>query len=173
MITCGVPSITVLPPPLVSRLHSTGVLGGLAHAVEECVCNSVDGEATDIEVEIDAQSFSFVVRDNGVGIAPEDLQHAGAAHATSKLRSVEQFEAGLGTLGFRGEALAAICGTAVVEITSRARGSFETHRKLLSAGAVLKCGLAPEQRAAPGTTVQVRDLLWNQPVRRKAIVTAG
>ena len=165
--------ISSLPPAVQARLQASGALSGLAHAVEECVCNSLDASATEIEVEVDAQSFSFVVVDNGTGITPASMQHLGTAHATSRRSWAEELEAGPGTLGFRGQALAAICGTAVVEVTSRARGSFETHRRVLSAGATFSSGLALEQRPRPGTTVHVRDLLFNQPVRRKALAAAG
>lgn len=165
--------ITSLPAAVQARLQASGTISGLAHALEECVCNSLDAAATEIEVEVDAQSFSFVVKDNGTGMTPASLQHLGEAHATSRSSYLDQLEACPGSLGFRGQALAAICGTAVVEVTSRARGSFETHRRVLSAGATLSSGLALEQRPRPGTTVHVRDLLFNQPVRRKALTASG
>ncbi|EIE26083.1 hypothetical protein COCSUDRAFT_40245 [Coccomyxa subellipsoidea C-169] len=80
---------------------------------------------------------------------------------------------GLITLGFRGEALASLAEAACLEITSKARGAFETHTKLLQGGRVLKEGLALEQRIKQGTRVTVRDLFFNKPVRRKHLIGAG
>lgn len=72
----------------------------------------------------------------------------------------------------RGEALASLGETSVLEITSKARGTFETHRKVLQGGDVLKQGLAMEQRLRQGTIVSVRDFLYNRPVRRKQLLQA-
>lgn len=111
--------------------------------------------------------------DNGAGVPAASLRLLGTRSATSKLHSMSQLEAGVGTLGFRGEALAAICETAVVEIVSRACGCFETHTALLRGATLLKTGLALEQRSRPGTVVSVSDLFFNQPVKLKALMGAG
>ena len=72
----------------------------------------------------------------------------------------------------RGEALASLAETSVLEIVSKARGAFETHRKVLQGGKVAKQGLAMEQRNRQGTTVAVMDFLFNRPVRRKQLLQA-
>jgi hypothetical protein len=73
----------------------------------------------------------------------------------------------------RGEALASLAETSVLEVTSKARGSFETHVKVLRGGEVAKQGLARQQRARQGTVVALRDFLFNRPVRRKQLLAAG
>lgn len=110
-----------------------------------------------------------------MGIAAEALADLPARGATSKLRSFEQLESGVGTLGFRGEALATLSEVAVLEITSRAAGSFETFTKVACTGRAAKFGLALEQTGAArqGTVVHVRDFWYNNPVRRKALLAAG
>ena len=74
---------------------------------------------------------------------------------------------------FRGEALASLADSAVLEVTSKARGAFETHTKLMKGSKVLKQGLAVEQRQRQGTIVTVRDFMFNKPVRRKQLILNG
>ena len=102
----------------------------------------VTAGASHIEVHINAQQLAFSVEDDGRGIPADDLSLLGVRHASSKLHSklhsVQQLQQGSATLGFRGEALASIAERARLEITSKARGAFETHCKILQGGTVLK-----------------------------------
>ncbi len=92
---------------------------------------------------------------------------------TSKLRSAAELDAGVASLGFRGEALASIADCSLLEVTSKAARAFETHAKLLRGGAVLRQGLALQQRERQGTSVAVRDFLFNRPINRRALLEAG
>ena len=94
--------------------------------------------ASRIEVHINAQQWAFSVEDDGNGISADDFSLLGVRHASSKLHSLQQLQQGSATLGFRGEALASIAERARLEITSKARGAFETHCKILQGGTVLK-----------------------------------
>lgn len=156
----------IAPLPCVGALRGGVAIAGLAQAVEECVCNSLDAGASEVHVELDAAALSFRVADDGAGIPQASLAALGSRGATSKLP-------GAATLGFHGEALAALVECAVVEVTSRAAGSFETYTKVLSGGGTARLGLALEQRVQRGTVVHVRDLFHNAPVRRKALLSAG
>lgn len=164
-------SISALHPAIQGALRSSIAISSLWQAVEECMSNSLDSGADEVHVEVNATEFSLKVVDNGAGVPLADLHLLGTRHATSKAQGGGP--CGAPTLGGHGEALAAMCLASVVEVTSRARGCFETHTCLLRGGAVLKTSLALEQRPRPGTTLVVRDLLYNRPVARKAIINAG
>jgi len=166
-----VASLAAMNPAIQGALRSSVAISSLWQAVEECISNSLDAGADEVHVEVNAAEFSLKVADNGVGVPLADLQLLGTRHATSKCQSGAA--SWPPTLGGHGEALAALCEAAVVEVSSRARGCFETYTCLLRGGALLKTGLALEQRPRPGTTLVVRDLLYNRPVARKAIVNAG
>ncbi len=134
-----------------------------ASAVKELVENAVDAGATQVTVEIQNGGMTYLrVTDNGCGIAPEDAPTAFLRHATSKLRTKEDLAA-IGTLGFRGEALAAIAAVSKIDLlTKTADGEGVSLR--VEAGQVLEQGPAgcPE-----GTTIVVRDLFYNTPARMK------
>lgn len=104
--------IARLEPTTVSRLRSSSIVRGLAQCVEELVCNSLDAGASSVSVSIDiAQgSISASVEDDGCGVRPADMRILGQRHATSKLSSLQELEAGPVTLGFKGEALASLAG---------------------------------------------------------------
>ena len=142
-------------------VRALSVLHSISHAVEICVLNSIEAGAREIHVEVDVGNCSFSVSDDGCGVRQQDLALLGAWNATSKGE------------GFRGEGLAAICNTAVVEVRSRAQGCFETHSCLVRGGEALQLRLAQEQRPRSGTTVTVKDMFYNRPVIRKAIAAAG
>jgi DNA mismatch repair protein MLH3 len=152
-------------------LRSNAAISSLWQALEECVSNSLDAEADEVCVEIAAEEFAVTVADNGAGVPLADLHLLGTRSATSKRPCADGSSGAL--LGGRGEALAALCESAVVEVTSRARGCFETHAAVLRGGAVLKVGLAPDQRSCSGSVISVRDLLYNRPVVRAAILQGG
>ena len=200
----GVPcAIGRLPPHLQARVRAQHVVSSLAEALAECVGNSLDAGASEVNVELDLAGLGFRVQDNGSGVASprlallaQQLQLRGAVGSAGRLPAGASSSGGGGgsssgmpaRLGYRGEALAAICATAAtVELTSRATGSFETHCLVLrrgsgsgsasgsgsSGGLAAQLGLALEQRSRQGSVVSVRDMFFNQPVRRKALLAAG
>ncbi len=162
--------IELLPAAVVATLRAPQVIHSLAQALEELVSNSIDAQSTHIECEVDVVSLSLCVVDNGCGIAEDSFESVAQRHCTSKLRNQHQLNSGVATLGFKGEALACIAEVSLLQLTSKAAGSFETHMKLLKGGRLLKHGLALEQRQKAGTVVLVKDLLFNQPVRRRHYV---
>lgn len=135
-----------------------------ASVVKELVENAIDAGATEVTVEIRRGGMSYIrVTDNGSGIAPEDAETAFLRHATSKIQTEHDLEA-IGTLGFRGEALAAISAVSRVELTTR-RAEDELGTQLLLDGGALR---ARQETGCPaGTTMIVRDLFYNTPARLK------
>lgn len=132
--------------------------------VKELVENALDAGATRIEVELEEGGVKLVrVRDDGLGMPAEDLELAFAAHATSKLSRPEDLEH-IASLGFRGEALASIASVSRARITSRERGSAHAYR-IDAEGGVLSPVM--ETGAAEGTLIEVRDLFYNVPARRR------
>ncbi len=133
-------------------------------AVKELVENSIDAGARSVTVEIQHGGMSYIrVTDDGRGMSPEDAETAFLRHATSKLRDEAGLEA-ISTLGFRGEALAAISAVSAVELLTRERGADEGVSLTLEAGKLLENAPAgcPE-----GTTIIVRKLFYNTPARLK------
>jgi DNA mismatch repair protein MutL len=135
-----------------------------ASAVKELTENAIDAGATTVTVEIQRGGMSYLrVTDNGCGIASEDCLTAFLRHATSKIRTEYDLEA-IGTLGFRGEALAAIAAVARVELMTRTEDSDVGTALLLDGGVVRR----QEEVGCPkGTTLIVRDLFFNTPARQK------
>lgn len=148
----------------VRRIAAGEVVERPASVVKELVENSVDAGATEVRVRLESGGLeAIVVDDDGGGILPEELPLAVERHATSKLESAEDLRV-VSTLGFRGEALAAIGSVARLRLISRAAGCEEAHG--LSIVASEPVGTFVQGRA-PGTTVEVRDLFFNTPARRK------
>jgi DNA mismatch repair protein MutL len=158
-------SIRPLPPDLVERIAAGEVIERPASVVRELVENSLDAGATRVEIDIEEGGVRRVrVRDDGAGIARDDLAWAIHPHATSKISSYDDLGA-LFTLGFRGEALASMSAVAEVKIVSRARDSEEAYA--LEAGGVGELGAPRRASHPPGTTVEVRDLFFRLPARRR------
>ena len=158
------PRIFELDPHVADLIAAGEVVERPASVVKELMENSIDADAGIVTVEIAAGGMTFIrVTDNGCGIAPEDVGTAFLRHATSKLRVAGDLEA-IGTLGFRGEALAAIAAVSRVELLTREPGAGEGVSLLLEAGEVVDVSPAgcPE-----GTTIFVRDLFFNTPARLK------
>jgi DNA mismatch repair protein MLH3 len=153
---------------IVSQLRSGIVLSDLGQVVSELVCNSLDASATQVHVWLDEGASSIRVEDDGCGISRDDLKLVGERHATSKLHTLAELEAGVQTLGFRGEALSSLSHISLMEITSRVRGSPHTYSKIMKGPVTMSFGLSSKQRAR-GTTVVVRDIFYNQPVRRRLL----
>ncbi|MGY4707187.1 DNA mismatch repair endonuclease MutL [Candidatus Bipolaricaulota sp. J31] len=149
---------------LIRRIAAGEVVERPASVVKELVENSLDAGARTVEVELRGGGMGFIsVADDGEGMTPEEMRLAVERHTTSKIRTEEDLVA-ISTLGFRGEALAAICAVAKVRIVSRPRGGDEAHELRLEGGRV-----SVDRPAArpPGTTVEVEDLFFNTPARRK------
>ena len=152
-------------PREVSELIAAGeVVERPASVVKELVENALDAGASAVTVEIRGGGMKLIrVTDNGCGIAPAELPTAFLRHATSKLRTAEDLSR-IGTLGFRGEALAAIAAVSHIEIISCETGSEHGARLTLSGGVPGQTEPAP---APEGTTIRVSDLFYNTPARLK------
>jgi DNA mismatch repair protein MutL len=168
------PTIRILPPEIVNRIAAGEVVERPASVLKELVENAIDASATEVIVDLEEGGKSLLrVRDNGCGMAPEDLPLAFASHATSKLaeEDIEQNLLGVGTLGFRGEALASIASVARVEIVSRQHGAEHAYRYRPGANGA---GEPPAPAAGEaGTTLEVRSLFYNTPARRKFLRSTG
>jgi len=164
------PRIQQLPPLVITKIAAGEVIERPASVVKELLENSVDAGASSIDVDI-AQGGAELIRvvDNGCGILPDDLHLAFASHATSKLATADDLFH-IGTLGFRGEALASIGGIAQVTLQARPHDQIS--------GAEITCEggrLSPvhDWNGAPGTRIEVRHLFYNTPVRRKFLRSPG
>lgn len=158
------PVINILSPHVADMIAAGEVVERPASVIKELVENSFDAGAHNITVEIRGGGATYIrVTDDGCGMAPEDAGVAFLRHATSKLHDEKGLES-IGTMGFRGEALAAISAVSHIELTTRRRGSMEGTRVTLTAGDIqdmTPCG-CPE-----GTTMIVRDIFFNTPARLK------
>lgn len=157
--------IQLLDPQLANQIAAGEVVERPASVVKELLENSLDAGAQRLEIEIEKGGLLLIrIRDDGCGIAKEDLQLALSRHATSKIKTLADLEQ-VRTLGFRGEALASISSVSRLTLSSRAQQA--------NAGWQIKAeGREPEIQLQPvahpqGTTVEVRDLFFNTPARRK------
>ena len=156
--------IRKLDEALIRKIAAGEVVDRPASVVKELVENALDAEAARVEVELRGGGIELVsVADDGVGMSPEELRLAVERHTTSKLSTEEDLRR-IRTLGFRGEALAAICAVARVRIVSRPRGGEAAHELVVEVGRVK--GDHPAARPI-GTTVEVHDLFADLPARRK------
>ncbi len=160
--------IRLLPNELVDQIAAGEVVERPASVVKELVENSLDAGATRVEVDVEAGGIALVrVRDDGRGVDGAELSLAVQRHATSKIATLDDLTAVL-SLGFRGEALPSIGSIARLRLASRAVGAIRGAEVLVEGGAV-----APVQPSAQpdGTLVEVRDLFYNVPARRKFLRT--
>lgn len=165
--------IHVLPKAVAEKIAAGEVVERPASVVKELLENAIDAGASVLTLEIKNGGVRFIrVADNGGGIPAEDAATAFLRHATSKVQKDTDLEA-IGTLGFRGEALASIAAVAKVELITRTADELEGSRIALAGGDVLEQGPAG---CPQGTTIVVRDLFYNTPARMKFLkkdVTEG
>jgi DNA mismatch repair protein MutL len=162
--------IQLLSPRLANQIAAGEVVERPASVVKEVLENSLDAGATRVDIEIEAGGVKLIrIRDNGCGMDAGDLPLALARHATSKIASLEDLER-VGSLGFRGEALASIGSVARLTLTSNSAedGSQGTCASCEGREMDVQLRPAPHPR---GTTVEVRDLFFNTPARRKFLRT--
>ena len=158
------PEIQILSPHLADLIAAGEVVERPASVVKELVENAFDAGARTVTVELRGGGATYLrVTDDGCGMAPEDAGIAFLRHATSKLHDEQGLEA-IGTMGFRGEALAAISAVSHITLTTRRRGAPGGTHMTLDAGEIQDMY---ETGCPEGTTMIVRDLFFNTPARRK------
>ncbi|HKB63872.1 MAG TPA: DNA mismatch repair endonuclease MutL, partial [Burkholderiales bacterium] len=158
------PAIRPLPETLISQIAAGEVVDRPASVLKELLENSLDAGATDIGVALVEGGVKQIrVVDNGTGIQSEDLPMAFARHATSKIASLHDLEQ-VRSLGFRGEALASVASVARVALSSRTAGAGSAFSLSADGGSI---GTVQPAAHPVGTTVEVNDLYYNTPARRK------
>lgn len=158
------PKIIQLSPHIANLIAAGEVVERPASVVKELLENAVDAGASKVTIEIRDGGMTFLrVTDNGCGMAPEDAKTAFKRHATSKLRTAEDLSA-IGTMGFRGEALAAIASVSRIELMTKTPGSLSGTSLMLEGGDITE---QSEVGCPDGTTMIIRDLFFNTPARMK------
>ena len=158
------PKIQQLSPHVANLIAAGEVVERPASAVKELLENAVDAGASKVTIEIRDGGMTFLrVTDNGCGMSPEDARTAFLRHATSKLRTEEDLAA-IGTMGFRGEALAAIASVSRIDLMTKTAGSLSGVKLHLEAGQITE---EAEAGCPDGTTILVRDMFFNTPARMK------
>jgi len=162
------PIIKVLSPQLANQIAAGEVVERPASVLKELVENSLDAGAQSVDIDIEQGGVKLIrIRDDGCGIGKDDLALALSRHATSKIDDLEDLEA-VATLGFRGEALASIASVSRLSLTSNS-GNGNAWRAV-SEGRDMEVEVAPASHPQ-GTSVEVRDLFFNTPARRKFLRT--
>ena len=162
--------IRILEPRLANQIAAGEVVERPASVVKEAVENSLDAGATRIEIDVESGGTRLIrIRDDGAGIDGDDLALALARHATSKIDNIEDLEA-LQSLGFRGEALASIASVSRLTLTANTEASSVQGQQAFCEGRDMSVAVKPAPHPR-GTTLEVRDLFYNTPARRKFLRT--
>ena len=161
-------TIHVLDETTINKIAAGEVVERPASVIKELIENSIDASSTNIEIEIGDGGVAYMrITDNGIGMTEEDARLAILRHATSKIQHVEDlFD--IASLGFRGEALASIASVSHFSLTTRKADSDLGTRITVDGGTFTDC---IPYGAAPGTTIEIRDLFYNTPARRKFLKT--
>ena len=161
-------TIHVLAETTINKIAAGEVVERPASVIKELIENSIDASATNIEIEIGDGGVAYMrITDNGIGMTEEDARLAILRHATSKIQQVEDlFD--IASLGFRGEALASIASVSHFSLITRKADSDLGTRITVDGGTFTDC---IPYGAAPGTTIEIRDLFYNTPARRKFLKT--
>lgn len=158
------PKIKVLPKEIAELIAAGEVVERPASVIKELMENAIDAGSSSVTVEIKNGGITYIrVTDNGCGISREDIRNAFISHATSKISTRDDLYA-IGTLGFRGEALASIAAVSNVEVLTRTPEEETGTRYCISAGEET---LVDDAGCPLGTTIVVRDLFFNTPARMK------
>ena len=162
------PTIHVLDEKTINKIAAGEVVERPASVIKELIENSIDASATNIEIEIGDGGVSYMrITDNGIGMTEEDARLAILRHATSKIQQVEDlFD--IASLGFRGEALASIASVSHFSLITRKSEDELGTRITVDGGTFTDC---IPYGAAPGTTIEIKDLFYNTPARRKFLKT--
>ncbi|XP_075091265.1 LOW QUALITY PROTEIN: DNA mismatch repair protein MLH3-like [Nicotiana tabacum] len=163
-------SIKRLPEGIRSSIRSGVILYDFTRVVEELVFNSLDAGATKVYVALSVGTCYVKVDDNGSGVSRDGLVLIGERYVTSKYRHLDDVHAFPASFGFKGEALSSISDVSLLEIVTKTHGKPNGYRKVLKDGKCLYLGI-DDDRQDVGTTVIVRDLFYNQPVRRKQMLS--
>ncbi|WP_299068231.1 DNA mismatch repair endonuclease MutL, partial [Accumulibacter sp.] len=167
------PRIALLPDLLISQIAAGEVVDRPASVLKELLENALDAGSSTIQIQLEEGGVKLLrVSDDGTGMARDELALALTRHATSKINSLADLER-VGTLGFRGEALASVAAVARLTLTSRQAGSDRAagqHAWRLTD----EPGASPQPAALQaGTVVEMRDLYYNTPARRKFLKSEG
>jgi len=162
------PKINVLTEDLINKIAAGEVIERPASVVKELVENSLDAGATRINVAIrDSGKVMIKVSDNGEGMDQEDAKNSILRHSTSKIKNDDDLFS-INTLGFRGEALASIAAVSQMSITTKQDQQLEAFNLAIEAGEVISSGVIAAER---GTTIEVRNIFFNTPARKKFMKT--
>ena len=167
------PKIHRLSPRLANQIAAGEVVERPASVIKEVLENSLDADASQLTIDVEQGGIKLMrIRDDGCGIDKEDLALALSRHATSKIQLLDDLET-VATLGFRGEALASISSVSRLTISSNSSSNSGTNNngwQAVAEGREMATAVAPTAHPQ-GTTVEVRDLFFNTPARRKFLRT--
>ncbi|XP_023157456.1 DNA mismatch repair protein MLH3 isoform X3 [Zea mays] len=159
-------TIKRLPKSVHSSLRSGVILSDLPRVIEELIYNSIDANASKIDIAVNIRACYVKVEDDGCGITRDELVLLGEKYTTSKFHVMVDEELSFRSFGLNGEALASLSDISVVEVRTKARGRPNSYCKIIKGSKCLHLGI-DDKREVVGTTVVVRELFYNQPVRRK------
>lgn len=161
-------SIRILETQVANQIAAGEVVERPLSVIKELIENSMDAGATQIDVSVgEGGLLHLIVQDNGCGMSPEDAVLCFSRHATSKIQTASDLES-IASFGFRGEALAAIASVSEIQLTSKRQEDPEAFGVHLRAGSLLEAGPTKGQA---GTRIEVYDLFYNTPARRKFLKT--
>src|SRR3989338_285447 len=160
--------INVLSEELINKIAAGEVIERPASVVKELIENSLDAKATKISIEISDSGKKLIkIKDNGEGMDESDTQNSILRHATSKIKSSEDLFS-IQTLGFRGEALASIAAVSKLSIITKQDEKLEGYNLVGEGGKIISTGILA---AETGTTIEIRNLFFNTPARKKFLKT--